>query len=126
MNIRQVIVVAGVAALVTGCIFKKKPGDEVRIPQPVRVEIENHNWNDIVVYALVQGTRHRLGSVGAVNRASLKVPEGIVMLPGSVELLLDPLGSRTTFRTGHIMVGLGQEVRLRVENELRLTSWTVQ
>jgi hypothetical protein len=64
--------------------------------------------------------------VTATQKAKLRVPETLMPIPGSVELMLDPLGSRGTFRTGVIQIGNGQEVHITVENELRMTSWRVQ
>ena len=55
----------------------------------------------------------------------LKLPNTLITSNGMLHLLLDPLGSRNTFRTGAIMVNGGQQVRLLIENELRLSTWTV-
>jgi hypothetical protein len=93
---------------------------------PVTLNVDNHNWSDIVVYALVDGTRHRLGSVTATQKATLRLPQTVMSSPGAVELVLDPLGSRATFRTGTIQLVMGKELVLVVENELRMTTWRVQ
>ena len=114
-----------VALVLSGCLKHKSDPDNPPIG-PITLNVDNHNWSDIVVYALVEGTRHRLGSVTATQKAKLRVPETLMPVPGSVELVLDPLGSRGTFRTGIIQIGNGQELHITVENELRMTSWRVQ
>ncbi|MGH7466685.1 MAG: hypothetical protein ACRENP_01740 [Longimicrobiales bacterium] len=105
-------------------LFRKRT--TVRSQEPVTLQVVNNNWNDIVVYALIDGTRTRLGDVGASRTTMLKLPTTLITASGMLQLILDPLGSRSTFRTGQIMVNGGQRVRLLIENELRLTSWTVQ
>jgi hypothetical protein len=108
-----------------GCFGRKKSQGEP-VYQAVTLEVVNNNWQDIVIYAIVGSSRQRLGSVPAVKHATLELPSGLIPLPGSVQLLLDPLGSRATYRTGMISIGLGQQIRLVVENQLSLTNWTVQ
>ena len=125
MKARRILALALLTVTLTSCFWKKKPG-EIVDTSPVTLEVHNNNWADIVIYAVVDGSRHRIGSVGAINKLTIELPIGVVRLPGHVELLLDPLGSRATFRTGAISVGFGNHIRLVVENELRLTSWSVQ
>jgi len=104
-------------------LFRKRA--RVQSNDPVTLEVVNHNWNDIVIYALVDGTRTRLGDVSSSRTTTLKLPNTLINSTGMLQLLLDPLGSRSTFRTGAIMVNGGQQVRLQIENELRLSTWTV-
>ena len=125
MRIRHIAGLLVVALALSGC-FKHKSDRENGATGPITLNVDNHNWSDIVVFALVEGTRHPLGSVTATQKARLRVPETLMPIPGSVELVLDPLGSRGTFRTGVIQIGMGQEVHITVENELRMTSWRVQ
>jgi hypothetical protein len=105
-------------------LFRKR--SNVQSNEPVTLHVVNNNWNDIVIYALVDGTRTRLGDAGASRTTMLRLPSTLIAASGMLQLILDPLGSRSTFRTGAIMVNGGQRVRLLIENELRLTSWTVQ
>jgi hypothetical protein len=105
-------------------LFRRRPNAASQ--DPITLQVVNNNWNDIVIYALIDGTRTRLGDVGASRTTMLRLPNTLITASGMLQLILDPLGSRSTFRTGHIMVNGGQRVRLLIENELRLTSWTVQ
>ena len=120
----SVPLVALVLLTLPGCSLFRKRGNNLS-NEPVTLQVVNNNWNDMVIYALVDGTRTRLGDVGASRTATLRLPTTLVTASGMLQLILDPLGSRTTFRTGQIMVNGGQRVRLLIENELRLTSWTV-
>ncbi len=125
MKSRYAAVLLVSALALTGC-FKHKTDVEPGQYGPITLSVDNHNWSDIVVYALVEGTRHRLGSVTAAHKATLRLPDTLMPIPGALELVLDPLGSRSTFRTGMIQIGAGQELHLTVENELRMTTWRVQ
>ncbi|MGH7460561.1 MAG: hypothetical protein ACREMA_05980 [Longimicrobiales bacterium] len=112
------------ALSVSSCMLFRKRAN-VQSDLPVTLQVVNHNWSDIIIYAVIDGTRTRLGDVSASRSATIKLPTTLLASSGMLQLMLDPLGSRTTFRTGHIMVNGGQQVRLLIENELRLTSWTV-
>ncbi len=120
----SVVAVLIVALGLSSCmLFRKRT--RVQSSDPVTLQVVNHNWNDIVIYAVVDGMRTRLGDVASSRTATLKLPSTLVTATGMLQLLLDPLGSRSTFRTGSIMVNGGQQVRLQIENELRLSTWTV-
>jgi hypothetical protein len=124
---RRIVSLVLVVAATTSCFLKKKQtNEETTVWEPVTVAVTNHNWQEIVVYAIVGSSRQRLGTVPAVKQATFQLPTGLMAFPGTVNLLLDPIGSRSTFRTGAIAVGSGQQIRLTVENQLTLSNWTVQ
>jgi hypothetical protein len=114
--------------VVSSCSFvrKRDRDNNERSNEPVTLQVENRNWNDIVIYALVNGSRTRVGNVGATRSTTIRLPQSLMPSSSMLELVLDPLGSRTTFRTGGILVNSGQRVFLTIENELRLTTWSVQ
>ena len=117
-------VLALVLSLSSCMLFKKR--EQVQSDEPVTLQVENRNWNDITIYAMVNGTRTRLTNVGAARSVTIRVPQTLLPPSQLLDLVLDPLGSRGTFRTGGILVNSGQRVRLFIENELRLTTWSVQ
>ena len=124
---RRLVSLILIVGTTTSCFLKKKQtNDPDAVWQPVTVAVTNHNWQEIVVYAIVGSSRQRLGTVPAVKHATFQLPTGLMAFPGTVNLLLDPIGSRSTFRTGAIAVGSGQQIRLTVENQITLTNWTVQ
>jgi hypothetical protein len=117
------VLLAVLLGLSSCTLFRKRTN--VLSNEPVTLQVVNFNWSDIVIYAQVGGTRARLGDVTASGRATMTLPKSLVSSTGVLQLILDPLGSRVAFRTGQIMVHGGQQVRLQIENELRLTSWSV-
>lgn len=119
-----VVLLVGACGLSACGLFRKRPQSSSN--DPVTLQVVNNNWSDIIIYALVDGSRTRLGDVGSARTRTLRLPNSVLASSGQLQLVLDPLGSRSAFRTGVILVSGGQRVRLQIENELRLTSWTVQ
>jgi hypothetical protein len=91
----------------------------------VTVAVQNNNWNTIVVYAISHGLVLRLGEVTTGNTVSLKTPRGMDPTASDFRIRIDPVGSRGTYTTPRIALGLGQTVSLRVENQLNQTSFSV-
>jgi hypothetical protein len=106
----------------SGCAAKAPPSDD-GFGGPVTVEVVNHNWSAINVYVMTDGTVARIAMVTSQATAEQELPLGVAA--GRVRIMIDPIGSRVGYLTDWISVAPGQHIRLRVENELRLTSWTV-
>lgn len=99
----------------------------VRAPETL-VDVANHNWSDITVYVLREGTtaKVRLGTVTSMQREQFSVPRAVIGSGGAIRLVADPIGSRQEFVTYPINVQPGQRVEWNVENNLRLSSWTIR
>lgn len=110
------------AVLATGACAGKKTG---RVQDHVNVDVENHHWGTVVVYALTHGQRVRLGEVATGTRRNLKTPAGLSPEISNFRLHIDPVGSRQTYTTPNIPLGLGHTVHLRVENYLRHSTYIV-
>ena len=89
------------------------------------IAVQNNNWNTIVVYAISRGLALRLGEVTTGNTVNMRTPRGMDLGASDFRLRIDPVGSRGTYTTPTITLGLGQVVRLRVENQLNQTSFSV-
>ncbi|HEX7089650.1 MAG TPA: hypothetical protein VF192_05910 [Longimicrobiales bacterium] len=122
---RLLVILAMIAA--PACAAGGAGGEEgVPAPAPrVFIEVENHNWADIVVYAVRNGMRTRLGMVTSMNRERFPVPAGLLASSGDVQLLADPIGGATPYLFPPVMVQQGQRVELRLENHLPLSSVSV-
>jgi hypothetical protein len=122
---RLLVILAMIAA--PACAAGGADGEEgVPAPAPrVFIEVENHNWADIVVYAVQNGMRTRLGMVTSMSRERFPVPVGLFATTGNVQLLADPIGGATPFLFPPVMVQQGQRVELRLENHLPLSSVSV-
>lgn len=131
---KRAIRASGAAALVVAvaaCGARQGGADRAVGAQPapanaVTVNVENHNWSDIVVYAVRGGTRYRLGAVTSMQSAEFMVPRALLGGSADLQLMLDPIGSRHTFVTEQILVTPGDRVLFSVENYLPLSSWAVR
>ncbi len=118
------------ALLVAGCSLlphhkhDDQSADEEQPAQDVGLHVANHNWSDIVVFAVRGSSRMRLGDVTTGAQADFVVPRNMV-IGGSLTVLLHPIGGPRDFSTGPILVAPGQEIDLRVENSLVQTNWSV-
>ncbi|HET9982788.1 MAG TPA: hypothetical protein VFQ38_04360 [Longimicrobiales bacterium] len=128
MSPRAVASVLVVALLAGGCVWpfgrKNEDQSEEPAPEPITLRVTNHNWSDVVIYVLPSGSRIRLGSVVTGQQADFVLPLNYTP-NGVMSLLVDPIGSRETFRTGNILVSPGQQVELVIENQLSTSSWSV-
>lgn len=94
-------------------------------PEAVTVVVENRNWQDVRVFALVGGIRHRLGTVTSMNTSRLRLPRQVGAHDRSIRILVDPIGGQETFLSPTVQVYAGQEVSLSVQNHLAISSIAV-
>lgn len=90
------------------------------------VEVTNHNWQDVVVYALHATRRVRLGTVVSMSTERFELSSTTLGTAGSVQLLADPIGSPRPYRTEQILVNPGGRIELKVANSLALSSYAVR
>ncbi|HEX9109768.1 MAG TPA: hypothetical protein VF832_21140 [Longimicrobiales bacterium] len=89
------------------------------------VHVDNHNWQDVDVFAVREGMKVRLGMVTSMAGGDFKLPESFLVGSPNVQLRIDPIGSSMGYMTQTILVAPGQTVDLRIENNLNLTSYSV-
>lgn len=112
------------AVLTTGCATGMAGGAEAAAEAdgPV-VAIENHNWSDVNVYALVNGSKYRLGTVTTAEVQRFRLPR--IAESGQVRLRVEVIGSREVHVTGPIQVGEGGRIDFSVTNHLPMSSYMV-
>lgn len=89
------------------------------------VKVLNHNWSDMVVYAVRSGTRHRLGVVTTNQSRRFRLPPGMETPGSDLRLVADPVGGRERFDSGTIHVSPGQTIQLSLENQLGISSVSI-
>ncbi len=89
------------------------------------VHVDNHNWQDVDVFAVREGMKARLGMVTSMSAGDFRLPEAFLIGSPNVQLRIDPIGSNSNYLTQSILVSPGQTVDLRIENNLNLTSYSV-
>lgn len=80
-------------------------------------QISNDSWFNIGVYVVDSGRRHKLGSVPSYESLTFEIPWDMVSGSGQVQLLADPVGSTTLYRSSPVLIGPGQVVQWTVQND---------
>jgi len=93
-------------------------------PERMVVVVNNSNYLDVDVFAVRGTTRSRVGSVTGLSSATFRVPTHFAP-DGSLQLLVDPIGSNATYVTDKIAVGPGQHLEITVAAILRMSSYSV-
>lgn len=114
-------------ALLAGCASGGVPDPEadMRESTPVRVEVENHNTSNVVVYAVYGGQRHRMGEITALGDGVLRLPPSI---PDGVRVRfqLDPIGPATRFLSQDFFIDRGDVVVIRVQPNIRQSTVSIR
>ncbi len=87
----------------------------------VTVKVENHNWLDMRVYAVIRGVAHRLGTVGSFNSEEFRLRKSWIGPADEIQLVAVPIGSRAANFAPTVLVVPGDYVEYRVENSLGLS-----
>ena len=90
-----------------GCARDAKPG----VPdEHIAVVVDNIGWSDVVIYSTSLGSRIRLGQVTAQTTGRFRIPRQH-RFATDLELIADPIGSPSLFRSGPVAAQTGQEIR---------------
>jgi hypothetical protein len=91
---------------------------------PVLV-VENNKWLDVNVYAVRNGTRHRLGTVTSLQTARFRLPSWVTTGASDMRLLIDPVGSEQVHLTEPILLTEGSRIVFKVADYLPLSAYSV-
>src|SRR5204863_9741659 len=61
-------------------------------PTPVVLEVENHNWADVVLYVLHDGIQTRFAQVAAAHNASIQIPSQLQGQMGIIRIAARRIG----------------------------------
>ena len=132
MTIRLGLVAAAATILFASGCAANGASDMVSSTEPLSplsrtaiVEVENHNWSDMVVYALHGNSRIRLGMVTSLTTARFELPSSALYTVTDLRLVAEPLAASEKYVSEPIRVNQGQLVELRLENALAISSWSV-
>ena len=91
----------------------------------VLLEVENHHWNDIVVY-LMNGTQsQRLGTVSGVSTDRFVFQYRQIATGGKVRLKAQPVGGQPSFTSEDVVIQSGQGIKWTLESDLKRSHLTV-
>jgi hypothetical protein len=89
------------------------------------LEVENHNWSDIVVFVTHDGVVSRLTQVTAHKSTTLPIPSYYVGSQGIVKLSVRRIGGTDSFASEPLSVRTGSTLRLTVESRVATSSVAV-
>ena len=103
----------------------REPAEAPQPTESVVLEVENHNWSDIVVYVSHDGVLTRFAQVTANTNASLPVPSYLVGTLGVVRLRVRRIGGTDSYASEPISIRTGSTLRLTVETRVATSSVAV-
>jgi len=84
------------------------------------VEIENHNWSDVLVYIEHDGFRSRFATVNAAHSLSRRLPRSLVGSDGTLRFIAHRIGGGNDyFVTPKVSIRTGYTISLTIEDDLR-------
>lgn len=89
------------------------------------LEIENHNWSDIVVYVLHDGRSLRLAQVTAGRSLAVPLRPEHVGSMGTLRLAVHPIGGSSDYTSESLSLRTGNTIRLTVESKVSHSSVAV-
>jgi hypothetical protein len=88
----------------------------------VTLEVENHNWSDVVLFIIHDGRTHRFAQIAAAKDGSFEIPPRLLGDQGIIRLGLHRVGGRDDYRTEVVSVRTGDTIRLTIEGKLEHSS----
>ena len=90
--------------------------------EPVVLEVENHNWADIVLYVVHDGIQTRFTQVAAAHSVSIEIPPRLQGQMGVIRLAARRIGGTDSFVSQAISLRGSSAVRLTIESSLNHSS----
>ena len=91
-------------------------------PAPVLLEIENHNWADVVLYVVHDGVQTRFTQVAAAHNLSIEIPERLQGQMGVIRIAARRIGGNDSFVSQAISLRGNSSVRFTIESSLSRSS----
>lgn len=122
------------AGTIVGCALHRappaspsasSPADSIAPVDSLVLEIENHNWSDIVVYVLHDGVTSRLAQVTAGRSLSMPLQARHVGAMGTLRLAVHPIGGTSDYTSESLSLRTGNTIRLTVESKVGHSSVAV-
>jgi hypothetical protein len=89
---------------------------------PVVLEVENHNWADVVLYIVHDGIQTRFTQVAAAHDVSVEIPARLQGQMGVIRLAARRIGGTDSFVSQAISLRGSSAVRFTIESSLSRSS----
>lgn len=91
-------------------------------PEPVVLEVENHNWADVVLYVVHDGVQTRFTQVAAAHNLSIEIPPRLQGQMGVIRIAARRIGGTDSYVSQAISIRGSSAVRLTIESSLNHSS----
>ena len=91
-------------------------------PEPVVLEVENHNWADVVLYVVHDGVQTKFTQVAAAHNLSIEIPPRLQGQMGVIQIAARRIGGTDSFVSQAISLRGNTAVRVTIESSLSHSS----
>ncbi len=95
---------------------------ETIAPEPVVLEVENHNWADVILYVVHDGVQTRFTQVAAAHNLSIEIPPRLQGQMGVIKIAARRIGGTDSFVSQAISLRGNSAVRVTLESSLSHSS----
>lgn len=113
-----VVLALAAAALLLGCAHRGTGGEGDARNAEVALEVQSHNWSDVVIYLVRGGGTERIGMVSALTTRTFVLPFRRLGTGADVRLRAYPIGGPAAFTSENLYIQPGQFIKWTLENEL--------
>jgi hypothetical protein len=118
--------VALLGALLSSACVTHRPSDlgSARSVAP-KVIVRNDNWLDVVIYAVHGSSRIRVGTVGGSSTTTFRLTGEAANGATPLQILADPIGSRSTYVTDPVTLNPGQHLELQLGSVISTSTYAI-
>jgi hypothetical protein len=110
------------AAFLSACASRHAITEEPAPAPAVVLEVENHNWADIVLYVVHDGVHTRFAQVAATRNVSMTIPPQLHGQMGVIRIAARRIGGTDSFVSQAISLRGNASVRFTIESSLGRSS----
>jgi hypothetical protein len=89
---------------------------------PVVLEVDNHNWADVVVYVVHDGIQTRFTQVAAAHKVSIEIPPRLQGQMGVIRIAARRIGGTDSYVSQALSIRGSSAVRVTIESSLNHSS----
>jgi hypothetical protein len=115
---RIVLIAVVLAASLAACSRNDSPALVLAPAETIPLQITNHHYLDITIYAIHDGQRTRLGVAGGNAHTNMILPSRLLGVGRELQLYGDPIGSSERAITEVVVVQPGQFIEWLLESGL--------
>lgn len=124
-TLERLLLLSAFVLLMSGCGAKHKGGERPVPSLPARLQVENQNWLDVVIYVVHDGQTSRLGSATAAKTTDFMLRSSVLGQLGTIQLIADPVGAPNGITSPTIVVKPGARVVWTLQKDLARSSLSV-